>query len=109
MECSKISVFFFSFLTICDINNIDASRYTKRWLGAYLFLDLKYLTNCCILQQNTDSRINATTVGQVLLKTRGFFTEDYWFWVCVAALFGFSILFNILFVGALTYLNRKLH
>ncbi|XWS16592.1 hypothetical protein CRYUN_Cryun34aG0102300 [Craigia yunnanensis] len=55
--------------------------------------------------QNTDSRINATTVGQVLLMTRGFFTEDYWFWVCVAALFGFSILFNILFTGALTYLN----
>ena len=73
------------------------------------FLDLKYLTNCCIMQKNTDSRINAPTVGQVLLKTRGFFTEDYLFWVCVAALFGFSILFNILFIGALTYLNRKLH
>ncbi|XVE91137.1 hypothetical protein DITRI_Ditri20bG0130600 [Diplodiscus trichospermus] len=55
--------------------------------------------------QNTDSRINATTVGQVLLKTRGFFTEEHWFWICIAALFGFSILFNILFTGALTYLN----
>ncbi|XVE91140.1 hypothetical protein DITRI_Ditri20bG0130700 [Diplodiscus trichospermus] len=55
--------------------------------------------------QNTDSRINATTVGQVLLKTRGFFTEDHWFWICIAALFGFSILFNIFFTGALTYLN----
>ncbi|XVF86433.1 hypothetical protein PTKIN_Ptkin18bG0039500 [Pterospermum kingtungense] len=52
-----------------------------------------------------DSRINSTTVGIVLLKSRGFFTEDHWFWVCVAALFGFSIVFNILFIGALTYLN----
>ncbi|KAL4332228.1 hypothetical protein GQ457_07G032970 [Hibiscus cannabinus] len=52
-----------------------------------------------------DSRFHATTVGQLLLKSRGFFTEDYWFWICVAALFGFSILFNVLFTVALTYLN----
>ncbi|XVF26439.1 hypothetical protein REPUB_Repub14bG0016500 [Reevesia pubescens] len=56
-------------------------------------------------KQNNDPRFNATTVGQVLLKTRGFFTEDHWFWICVAALFGYSVLFNILFMGALTYLN----
>ncbi|XP_021296957.1 ABC transporter G family member 39-like isoform X2 [Herrania umbratica] len=55
--------------------------------------------------QNNDTRINAATVGQVLLKTRGFFTEDYWFWICVVALLGFSIIFNILFIGALIYLN----
>ncbi|OMO49679.1 ABC-2 type transporter [Corchorus olitorius] len=54
---------------------------------------------------NKDTRIDARTVGQVLLKSRGFFTEDYWFWICVAVLFGFSFLFNILFIAALTYLN----
>ncbi|KAG4145801.1 hypothetical protein ERO13_D05G116300v2 [Gossypium hirsutum] len=56
-------------------------------------------------RQNNDTRINATTVGQVLLKSRGFHTEDCWFWISVAALFGFSVLFNILFIVALTYLN----
>ncbi|GMY25144.1 ABC transporter G family member 34-like [Fagus crenata] len=54
---------------------------------------------------NLDRRVNATTVGQVLLKSRGFFTEDYWFWICVGALFAFSLLFNVLFVAALTYMN----
>ncbi|XVF55669.1 hypothetical protein PTKIN_Ptkin06aG0055600 [Pterospermum kingtungense] len=54
---------------------------------------------------NLDRRINASTVGEALLKTRGFFTKDYWFWICVAALFGFSLVFNILFIGALTFLN----
>ncbi|KAF3960177.1 hypothetical protein CMV_015084 [Castanea mollissima] len=54
---------------------------------------------------NNDSRYNAPTVGKVLLKSRGFFTEDYWFWICIGALFGFSLLFNVLFIAALTYLN----
>ncbi|KAK7284890.1 hypothetical protein RJT34_19644 [Clitoria ternatea] len=54
---------------------------------------------------NTDPRINAPTVGKVLLKSRGFFTEEYWFWICIGALIGFSLLFNMLFIAALTYLN----
>ncbi|XVE61525.1 hypothetical protein DITRI_Ditri06bG0047300 [Diplodiscus trichospermus] len=63
------------------------------------FLDKRWSAN------NTDKRFNAATVGEVLLKTRGFFTEEYWFWICVGALFGFSLVFNILFIGALTFLN----
>ncbi|KAI6674140.1 hypothetical protein NL676_002046 [Syzygium grande] len=55
--------------------------------------------------RNLDPRINETTVGKVLLKSRGFFVEDYWFWICIGALFGFSLLFNILFIAALTWLN----
>ncbi|KAJ6699302.1 PLEIOTROPIC DRUG RESISTANCE PROTEIN 1-LIKE ISOFORM X1 [Salix purpurea] len=43
--------------------------------------------------------------GKVLLKARSFFTEDYWFWICIGALFGFSLLFNVLFIAALTFLN----
>ena len=60
-----------------------------------------------LLQPNNDPRFNAPTVGTVLLKSRGFFTDDYWFWICIGALFGFSLLFNVLFIAALTYLNRK--
>ncbi|XVF07719.1 hypothetical protein REPUB_Repub06bG0163900 [Reevesia pubescens] len=63
------------------------------------FLDKRWSAN------NTDPRFDAPTVGKVLLKARGFFTEEYWFWICVGALFGFSFLFNILFIGALTFLN----
>ncbi|KAJ9181423.1 hypothetical protein P3X46_009555 [Hevea brasiliensis] len=54
---------------------------------------------------NPDTRIDAPTVGKVLLKSRGFFTDDYWFWICIGALFAFSFLFNILFIVALSYLN----
>ncbi|KAL6336669.1 hypothetical protein AAG906_035983 [Vitis piasezkii] len=54
---------------------------------------------------NTDSRFNEPTVGKVLLKSRGFFVDEYWFWICVGALLAFSLLFNVLFVAALTFLN----
>ncbi|XP_058739078.1 ABC transporter G family member 39-like isoform X1 [Vicia villosa] len=56
-------------------------------------------------QPNTDTRIDAPTVGTVLLKARGLYTEHYWYWICIGALVGFTILFNILFLLALTYLN----
>lgn len=54
--------------------------------------------------------INGTsqpTVGKTLLDGRGLFVEEYMFWVCIAALLGFSLFFNGLFIAALTYLNRK--
>ncbi|KAG5562970.1 hypothetical protein RHGRI_005644 [Rhododendron griersonianum] len=63
------------------------------------FLDKRWSAN------NTDPRINAPTVGKFLLMSRGFFTDDYMFWVCIGALVAFSILFNVLFIAALTYLN----
>lgn len=58
-------------------------------------------------QPNTDPRFNEPTVGKVLLKMRGMFVEDYMYWICVIALFAFSILFNVFFIVALTYLTRK--
>ncbi|PKI59680.1 hypothetical protein CRG98_019921 [Punica granatum] len=64
------------------------------------FLDKRWST------PNNDPRLSEPTVGKVLLKSRGMFVEDYWYWICIGALFGFSLLFNICFIAALTYLNR---
>ncbi|KAJ6913473.1 pleiotropic drug resistance protein 2-like [Populus alba x Populus x berolinensis] len=63
------------------------------------FLDERWSVN------NTDPNFAGETVGKVLLKARGFFTDDYWFWICIGALVGFSLLFNVLFIVALTFLN----
>lgn len=63
----------------------------------------------CISQPNTDTRIDAPTVGKALLKSRGFYTEEYMFWICIGALYGFALIFNIVVVIALTFLNRKLY
>ncbi|XP_028768416.1 pleiotropic drug resistance protein 2 isoform X2 [Neltuma alba] len=54
---------------------------------------------------NIDPRIPEPTVGKALLKARGMFTEEYWYWISVGALLGFSLLFNICFIAALAFLS----
>nr|GEY05233.1 ABC transporter G family member 39-like isoform X2 [Tanacetum cinerariifolium] len=78
---------------------VSPMMYAQNALVLNEFLDKRWST------PNIDPRIDASTVGEALLKSRSFFTEDYWFWICVGALLGFSIIFNLLFIVALTYLN----
>nr|XP_027108034.1 pleiotropic drug resistance protein 3-like isoform X6 [Coffea arabica] len=49
-----------------------------------------------------------TSIGQKTLDARGLNFEGYFFWISVGALFGFTLLFNLGFTLALTYLNRTL-
>lgn len=46
-------------------------------------------------------------LGEAVLRRYGLFTESYWYWIGVGALFGYTILFNLLFTLFLTYLDRK--
>ncbi|GLT76272.1 hypothetical protein SLA2020_479420 [Shorea laevis] len=78
---------------------VSPMMYGQNAIAMNEFLDKRWSA------KNTDSRFKAPTIGKVLLETRGFFTQDYWFWICVGALFAFSLLFNILFIAALTFLN----
>jgi len=41
------------------------------------------------------------------LKSRGFFTQSYWYWIGVGALIGYTLLFNLGYILALKYLNRE--
>ncbi len=47
------------------------------------------------------------TLGQQVLFNSGLPTQAYWYWIGVAALVGYVILFYTLYTLALTYLNRK--
>ena len=46
-------------------------------------------------------------LGVSVLKARGIFVEGRWYWIGAAALFGYILLFNILYTLALTFLERK--
>lgn len=63
----------------------------------YFFLSLKRAGN-----HTSDS------LGVALLRERSLFTENYWYWIGVGALLGYTIIFNLLFTVFLAYLNRKL-
>ncbi|KAI3875054.1 hypothetical protein MKW98_019627, partial [Papaver atlanticum] len=45
------------------------------------------------------------TLGEAVIKSRGFYADPSWYWIGVGALLGYVILFNLVFTLALTYLN----
>ncbi|XP_057779334.1 pleiotropic drug resistance protein 2-like [Salvia miltiorrhiza] len=82
-------------------------------IWGYYISPMMYGQNAIAVNEFLYERWNATapanscesTVGKTLLKDRCLFTTESWYWICIIALFTFSLLFNVLFVAALTYLN----
>ncbi|XP_037427075.1 ABC transporter G family member 45-like isoform X2 [Triticum dicoccoides] len=93
----------------------------KQWLQwGYWTSPFTYAQNAISLNEFLDERWatefhyeNANTIGEAILKIRGFLTESHWYWICVGILFGFALVFNVLSVFALEFLNsphkRKVH
>ncbi|CAL9078900.1 unnamed protein product [Musa textilis] len=84
------------------------------WIWGYWSSPLMYGQNALAINEfldprwgapNNDTNIHEATVGTAILKSRGMFVNGYWYWISVGALIGFAILFNILFILSLTYLN----
>lgn len=48
-----------------------------------------------------------TTIGQATLESRGLNFDEDFFWIAIAALFGFTVIYNIGFTLALGFLKRK--
>ncbi|KAL0417621.1 UNVERIFIED_CONTAM: Pleiotropic drug resistance protein 2 [Sesamum radiatum] len=84
----------------------------KDWMiWGYYVSPMMYGQNAIAINEFLAERWSAPTngseptVGKTLLRDRGLFTTESWYWICIMALFGFSLLFNVLFIAALTYLN----
>ncbi|CAD5187842.1 unnamed protein product [Musa acuminata subsp. malaccensis] len=81
------------------------------WIWGYWISPLMYAQNAIsineLLGHSWDKKVAKynITLGESALKEYGMFTESYWFWIGICALFGYTILFNILFTLFLTYLN----
>ncbi|KAG6417147.1 hypothetical protein SASPL_119298 [Salvia splendens] len=81
----------------------------KWWLWGYWSSPLMYAQNAILVNEFTghswSKLINGTKLGVLVMESRGFFPEQYWYWIGVGALFGFVWLFNILFLICLTFLG----
>ncbi|KAL0437009.1 UNVERIFIED_CONTAM: Pleiotropic drug resistance protein 2 [Sesamum radiatum] len=81
----------------------------KDWMiWGYYVSPMMYGQNAIAINEFLAERWSAPLkkcVGKTLLRDRGLFTTESWYWICIIALFGFTVLFNILFILALTYLN----
>ncbi|KAK0598158.1 hypothetical protein LWI29_032143 [Acer saccharum] len=83
----------------------------KWWIWVYWCSPLMYGQNAIMVNEflghSWDKILpNSTeTLGVAVLKSHGFFTEAYWYWLGVGAMIVFILLFNFGFTLALTFLN----
>ncbi|KAJ4844769.1 hypothetical protein Tsubulata_003473, partial [Turnera subulata] len=69
----------------------------------------KHFKLTLILLMTTQVSSSNVTIGQQLLKGRGLYYSDYFYWVSVAALLGMWMILNVGFTLALGYLEGKIH
>ncbi|RVX20018.1 Pleiotropic drug resistance protein 2 [Vitis vinifera] len=80
-------------------------------IWGYYASPMMYGQNAIAINEFLDERWNnpvtnsTDSVGVTLLKQIGLFSDERWCWICVGVLFAFSLLFNILFIAALSFLN----
>ncbi|XP_061356268.1 pleiotropic drug resistance protein 1-like isoform X2 [Gastrolobium bilobum] len=107
----------FALLVVMVLGGFVISREDvhKWFLWGYWSSPLMYGQNAIAVNEflgRSWSKVTANsneTLGVLILKTRGFFPEAYWYWIGVGALIGYVFLFNFLFTLALQYLSRKYH
>ncbi|CAL1385159.1 unnamed protein product [Linum trigynum] len=77
------------------------------WISPFMYADNAILVNE-FLGDNWNqgaSFSTGTTLGTKILKFRGFFADPNWYWIGVLALLAFTIIFQLGFALALTFLN----
>ncbi|MCO5560583.1 hypothetical protein L7F22_014198 [Adiantum nelumboides] len=93
---------------------VSKDNIPKWWVWGYWVSPLMYGQNAIAVNEftasrwakpNTDTSIDASTIGTAILKSRGLFTSPDWFWIGTVSVCGFIVLFYVLFTLALIYLN----
>ncbi|CAI0420340.1 unnamed protein product, partial [Linum tenue] len=94
---------------------LSRDKINKFWIWGYWISPFMYADNAILANeflgdnwQQQVAPLSTEPLGTQVLKFRGFFTDPNWYWIGIGALFGFTILFNILFALALTFLDRFL-
>ncbi|KAK7336921.1 hypothetical protein VNO77_17474 [Canavalia gladiata] len=83
----------------------------KWWLWGFWISPMMYGQNAMVNNEFLGKRWrhilpnSSEPLGVEVLKSRGFFTQSYWYWIGVGALIGYTLLFNFGYMLALTYLN----
>ncbi|CAJ2632863.1 unnamed protein product [Trifolium pratense] len=83
----------------------------KWWIWGFWISPMMYGQNAMVnnefLGNNWKHVLPNSTepLGVEVLKSRGYFTESYWYWIGVVALIGYTLVFNFGYILALTFLN----
>nr|CAB3456843.1 unnamed protein product [Digitaria exilis] len=85
----------------------------KWWIWGYWISPLMYAQNAISVNEFLGDSWNKVLpnstepLGKQILESRGLFPEAKWYWIGVGALFGYVLLFNILYTVCLTFLKRE--
>ncbi|KAF8643503.1 hypothetical protein HU200_066853 [Digitaria exilis] len=83
----------------------------KWWIWGYWISPLMYAQNAISVNEFLGDSWNKVLpnstepLGKQILESRGLFPEAKWYWIGVSALFGYVLLFNILYTVCLTFLK----
>ncbi|XP_024979259.1 pleiotropic drug resistance protein 1-like isoform X1 [Cynara cardunculus var. scolymus] len=83
----------------------------KWWIWGYWASPMMYAMNGIVVNEYLGHKFNkpffGTTLGKAIVKSRGLFAESYWYWIAIAALLGYMVVFNLCFMMSLQFLNRE--
>ncbi|KAI3737606.1 hypothetical protein L2E82_27614 [Cichorium intybus] len=86
----------------------------KWWLWGYWSSPMMYAMNGIVVNEFlghqwkkpwNDTGVNDTTLGKIIITSGGFYAEAYWYWIAIAALLGFILVFNLCFALSLAFLG----
>ncbi|KAI3773385.1 hypothetical protein L1987_47912 [Smallanthus sonchifolius] len=81
----------------------------KWWLWGYWSSPMMYAMNGIVVNEflghQWRTRTNDTTLGRLIIKSGGFFAENYWYWIAIAALVGYILIFNVCYTVSLAFLD----
>ncbi|XP_022863103.1 pleiotropic drug resistance protein 1-like [Olea europaea var. sylvestris] len=100
-------------LTVLVLGGFILSRDSIKswWIWGYWISPLMYAQNAIAVNEflgKSWSHVppgSTESVGVSVLKSRGIFQEERWYWIGLGAQIGYIFLFNFLVILALTYLN----
>lgn len=75
------------------------------WISPLTYAEIGISVNEFLAPRWNKASNASTTIGKQILTNRGLNFDDYVFWISVAAIFGFSILFDTGYTLALTFLK----
>ncbi|XVF66042.1 hypothetical protein PTKIN_Ptkin10aG0002300 [Pterospermum kingtungense] len=75
------------------------------WLNPMSYGEIGLTLNEFLAPRWEKVKYGNTTVGRQTLESRGLNFDSYFYWISIAALFGLTVLFNVMYTLALTFLK----
>ncbi|KAI3716295.1 hypothetical protein L6452_23532 [Arctium lappa] len=90
----------FALLILFALGGFVLSRVSvkKWWIWGYWSSPMMYAMNGIVVNEYLGHKFNKpfldTTLGKAIVRSRGLFPESYWYWIAIAALIGYMLIFN---------------